>query len=78
MAGVVVGIAGPDVPVLWYLVPFFACYLARLAADAYRRIGEETNLHVFVHVIVSSLVRAVCAFANHGFASLRRVKTLNR
>jgi hypothetical protein len=33
---------------------------------------------VFVHVIVSSLVRAVCAFANHGFASLRRVKTLNR
>jgi hypothetical protein len=33
---------------------------------------------VIAHVGVAALICAVCAFADHGLVSLRRVTTLNR
>jgi hypothetical protein len=65
VAGVVVRISSPREAVIGHMVPFFARDFASLAADAYSRIGEETDFHVFLHVIVPSLIRAVCAFADH-------------
>ena len=65
MPGVVVGISRPRKAVIRHLVPFFARDLARFATNAYSRIGEEADFDVFLHVIVSPLVRAVSAFADH-------------
>ena len=78
MAGVVVRIARPNETVIGYVVPFFARDFARFATDAHSWIGEEPYLNVIPHVGVAALICAVCAFADHGFASLRRVTTLNR
>jgi hypothetical protein len=64
-AGVVVRIARPNETVVRHLVPFFARDLARFATDAHGWIGEEANFHIFLHVIVAALVRALCAFTNH-------------
>ena len=65
VAGVVVRIPRPCETVVRHLVPFFARDLARLATDAHGWISEETDLHIFLHVIVAALVRALCAFADH-------------
>src|SRR5215475_11871644 len=64
-AGIIVGISRPREAIIRHLVPFFARYLTSLTADAYSWIGEETDFDVFLHVIVPTLVRAVCAFADH-------------
>ena len=66
MTGVVVGISRPNETVIRHLVPFFACDFAGFATDAHSRISEETNLDVVAHVRVPALIRAVCAFADHG------------
>jgi hypothetical protein len=66
MASVVVGISRPNKPVIRHVVPFFARDFAGFATDAHSRIGKETNLNVVAHVRVPALVRAVCAFADHG------------
>ena len=66
MAGVVVGIARPNEAVIGHVVPFFARDFAGLATDAHSRISEETNLNIVAHVRVPALIRAVCAFADHG------------
>src|SRR4029077_1097079 len=65
MPGVVIGISRPNEAVIRHFVPFFARDLARFATNAYRGIGEETDFDVFLHVIVPTLVRTVCAFADH-------------
>ena len=66
MTGVVVGIARPNEAVIGHVVPFFARDFASLAADAHSWIGKEANLDVIAHERVPALVRAVCAFADHG------------
>ena len=66
MTGVVVGIARPNEAVIGHVVPFFARNLASLATDAHSRIGKEANLDVVGHVRMTALIRAVCAFADHG------------
>jgi hypothetical protein len=66
VTGVVVGIARPNKAVIGHVVPFFARDFARFAADAHSRIGEESNLDVVGHVRMTALIRAVCAFADHG------------
>ena len=66
MAGVVVGIARPNEAVIGHVVPFFARDFARFATDAHSRIGEEANLDVVTHVSMPALIRAFCAFADHG------------
>src|SRR5580765_7599283 len=65
VTGVVVRISRPGEPVVWYVVPFFTCHLAGLAADAHGRIGEESNLNVVAHVRMPTLIRTVCAFSDH-------------
>jgi hypothetical protein len=65
MPGVVVGISRPRKAVIRHFVPFFARHLARFATNAYSRIREEADFDVFLHVIVPTLIRAVCAFTNH-------------
>ena len=75
MAGVVVRISRPREPVIRHVIPLFACDLAGFAANANGGISEETNLDIFLHVIVPALVRALCAFADHKgtrASSLRR------
>jgi hypothetical protein len=69
VAGVVVRISRPDEPVIRHLVPFFARDLAGFATDAHGWISEEADLHIFLHVIVPPLVRALCSFTNHLFTS---------
>jgi hypothetical protein len=64
-ASVVVRISRPRETIVRYLVPFFARDLARFATDAHGWISEETNLHIFLHVIVAALVRALCSFTDH-------------
>ena len=49
------------------MVPFFARHFAGFAADAHSRIGEEADLDVVTHVSMAALIRALCAFADHGF-----------
>ena len=66
VAGVVIGIARPNKAIIRHVVPFFARDFAGLAADAHSRIGEEANLYVVAHVRVPALIRAFCAFADHG------------
>jgi hypothetical protein len=66
MPGVVVGIARPNETVIRHMVPFFARDFAGFATNAHSRIGEEPNLHVVAHVRMPTLIRTVCAFANHG------------
>jgi hypothetical protein len=78
MTGVVVRISRPNEAVIRHIVPFFAGDFAGFATDAHSRISEEPNLDVVAHVRVPTLIRTVCAFADHGFASLRRVTPLNR
>src|ERR1700757_1910680 len=68
VTGVVVRISRPDETVVRHLVPFFACDLARFAADADSWVSEETNLDTIVHIGVPALIRALCAFANHFLA----------
>jgi len=68
MAGIVVRIARPGKAVIGHLIPLFARDLARFAADAHRRVGEETNLDILLHVIVAALIRALNAFADHRLA----------
>ena len=66
MTGVVVGIARPNEAVVWYVIPFFARDFAGLATDAHSRICEEPNLDTLAHVGMAALIRAFCAFADHG------------
>ena len=63
--GVVVGKARPTGDVGGHVVPFLARYFTRLAPDAHRRVGEESNLHTALDVIVPPLIRAMDAFADH-------------
>ncbi len=75
VTGVVVRITRPREAVIRHLVPLFACDLAGFAADAHSWISKETDLDIFLHVIVPALVRALCAFADHKgtrASSLRR------
>jgi hypothetical protein len=65
VTGIVVRISRPDETVIRHLVPFFARDLARFATDAHCRVGEETNFNVLLHVVVTALIGAVCAFADH-------------
>ena len=66
VAGVVVGIARPNEAVIGNVVPFFARDFAGLATDAHSRISEEPNLDTIAHVGMAALIRAFCAFADHG------------
>ena len=66
MASVVVGISRPNEAVIGHVVPFFARHLTRFATDAYRRIGEEPDLNIVAQVRMPALIRAFCAFADHG------------
>ncbi len=65
MTGVVVGISGPGEAVVRHLVPFLARHLARFAADADARVGEETDLDIVLHERVPALITAQNAFADH-------------
>jgi hypothetical protein len=65
--GIVVRITRPRETIVRHLVPFFARDLARFATDTHGWISEEADLHIFLHVIVAALVRAVCSFADHLF-----------
>ncbi len=65
VASVVVGISRPREPVIRHVIPFFARDFASFATNAHGGISEETNLDIFLHVIVAALVRALCAFADH-------------
>ena len=66
VTGVVVGIARPNKAVLGHLIPFLARDFARFATDAHSWIGKEANLDMIAHERVPELVRAVCAFTDHG------------
>ena len=66
MAGVVVRIARPNEAVIGDVIPFFARDFAGLATDAHSRISEEPNLDTIAHVGMAALIRAFCAFADHG------------
>jgi hypothetical protein len=66
VAGVVVGIARPNKAVIGHVVPFLARDFAGFATDAHSWISEETNLNIVAHVRMPALVRAVCAFTDHG------------
>ena len=66
MAGVVVRISRPNEAVIRHLVPFFARDFASLTADANGRVGEKSYFDVVGHVRMTALIRAVCAFADHG------------
>jgi hypothetical protein len=66
MASVVVRIARPNEAVIGHVVPFLARDFARFATDAHSRIGEEPNLDMIAHVSMAALIRAFCAFADHG------------
>ena len=66
VTGVVVGIARPNKAVIGHMVPFFARDFAGFATNAHSRIGEEANLDVVTHVSMPALIRAFCAFADHG------------
>ena len=68
MPGVVIGISQPRKAVIRHFVPFFACDLAGFATNAHTRIGEETDFDIFLHVVVPTLVCALCSFANHKVA----------
>src|SRR3954454_23781624 len=68
MTGVVIGISRPNESVIRDVVPFFAGHFAGFAADADRRVGEETDLNMLLHVGVPALVRAMCSLANHKVA----------
>ena len=68
MTGVVVRISRPHKAVIGHVVPFFARDFTRFAANANSRIREKTDFHIFLHVLVPALVRAVCAFADHKVA----------
>ena len=68
MPGVVIGISQPRKAVIRHFVPFFACDLAGFATNAHTRIGEETDFDIFLHVVVLTLVCALCSFANHKVA----------
>src|SRR5262245_39499711 len=70
VTGVVVRISRPNKAVIRHMIPFFARDFAGLATDADSRIGEEPNLDVVAHVRVPTLVRAMCAFADHGSIGL--------
>src|SRR5713101_7380638 len=59
VAGVVVGISRPREPVIRHVIPFFARDFASFAANANGRVSEEADLHIFLHVIVAALVRAL-------------------
>ena len=74
MTGVVIGIARPNKAVIRDVVPFFARHFAGFAAYAHGRISEEPNLDLVAHVGMPALIRAVCAFADHG--TIRVVFTL--
>ncbi len=65
VASVVVGISRPREPVIRHVIPFFARDFASFAANANGRVSEEADLHIFLHVIVAALVRALRAFADH-------------
>ena len=74
MAGVVVGIARPNEAVIGHLVPFLARDLARLAADADGRIGEEADLDVVAaRKVVPPLISALNAFADHARSLMRDI-----
>ena len=65
MAGIVVGVAGPNVAIVGDLVPFLARDLASLATDADGWISEEANRCAFFDIGMAPLVRALNAFADH-------------
>src|ERR1700730_3685861 len=65
VAGVVVGISGPDESVIGHLIPLFARDLAGFAANANTRVGEEAYLDAILHVGMLSLIRALNSFADH-------------
>ena len=63
---VVVGIARPNETVVGNVVPFFAGDFAGFATNANGWIGEKADLNIVAHVRVPALIRAFCAFADHG------------
>jgi hypothetical protein len=62
---IVVRISRPNETVVGYLVPFLARDFARLATDANGRVSKETDLDIFLHVIMPALIGALCAFTDH-------------
>jgi hypothetical protein len=62
---VVVRISDPREAIVGDLIPLFARDFTSFAPDAYSRISEETDLDIFLYVIVPALVRALCSLANH-------------
>jgi hypothetical protein len=75
LASVIVGIARPNETIIGHLVPFFARNFASLAADAHSWIGKEANLNMIAHVRVPTLIRTVCAFADHTKNRIRKAGT---
>ena len=65
LSGVIVRVSRPRESVIRHFVPFLARHLACFAADAHRRVSEETDLDMFLYVIVPALVRALRAFVDH-------------
>src|SRR5947207_14933046 len=75
MPGVIIRVSRPRKAVIRHFVPFFARDLASFAADANGRISEESNFDVFLYVIVTALICAVSAFANHAKNRIRKAGT---
>jgi hypothetical protein len=66
MASIVIRISRPNEAVIGDVVPFFARDFASFATDADSWISEEANLNTIAHVGMAALIRAFCAFADHG------------
>jgi hypothetical protein len=65
VTGVIVGISRPGESVIGNVVPFFARHFASFAANANGRVGEETNLYVFLDVIVPALICTLRSVTDH-------------
>ena len=59
MAGIVVGVSGPNETVVWHFVPFLARDFASFAADADTGIGKEADFDVIVDERMPPLIRAL-------------------
>src|SRR6266478_2941117 len=73
-SGVVIRISRPNEPVVRDLVPFFARDFASLATDANGRVSKETDLDIFLHVIMPALIGALCAFTDHFTKRIRLIR----
>src|SRR5437016_1959442 len=73
-SGVVIRISRPNETIVRDLVPFFARDFASLATDANGRVSKETDLDIFLHVIMPALIGALCAFTDHFTKRIRLIR----